>query len=44
VRSDALPGFWLRVDWLFATEEEIDELEILETILAGDPAAQFSPA
>ncbi len=39
VRSEALPGFWLRVDWLFAAEE-LDELEILETILAGDPAAK----
>ncbi|MDZ7359185.1 MAG: Uma2 family endonuclease [candidate division KSB1 bacterium] len=39
VRSEALPGFWLRVDWLF-TAEELDELEILETILAGDPGAK----
>jgi hypothetical protein len=36
VRPEVLPGFWLRVDWLFAAEE-LDELEILETILAGAP-------
>jgi Uma2 family endonuclease len=39
VRSEVISGFWLRVDWLFA-EEELDELEILGTILAGDPAAK----
>jgi hypothetical protein len=39
VRSEVLPGFWLRVDWLFAAEE-LDELEILETILAGVPEAE----
>jgi Uma2 family endonuclease len=39
VRSEALPGLWLRVDWLFAAEE-LDELEILETILAGVPNAE----
>jgi Uma2 family endonuclease len=36
-RSFALPGFWLRVDWLFA-EELPDENTIITTILAGDPA------
>ncbi|MDZ7363441.1 MAG: Uma2 family endonuclease [candidate division KSB1 bacterium] len=36
-RSSILPGFWLRVDWLFA-EELPDENIILATILAGDPA------
>jgi Uma2 family endonuclease len=39
VRSEALPGFWLRVDWLFAAEE-LDEMDILETILAGVPEAE----
>jgi Uma2 family endonuclease len=39
VRSEALPGFWLRVDWLFAAEE-LDEMDILETILAGVPNAE----
>jgi Uma2 family endonuclease len=39
VRSEVISGCWLRVDWLFA-EEELDELEILGTILAGDPAAK----
>jgi Uma2 family endonuclease len=40
VRSETLPGFWLRIDWLFAAEEELDELEILETILTEYPAAK----
>ncbi len=39
VRSEVLTGFWLRVDWLFAAEE-LDEMDILETILAGDPGAK----
>jgi len=39
VRSEVLTGFWLRVDWLFAAEE-LDEMDILETILAGDPNAK----
>jgi hypothetical protein len=39
VRSEVIPGFWLRIDWLFAAEE-LDEVEILETILAGDPGAE----
>jgi Uma2 family endonuclease len=39
VRSEALSGFWLRIDWLFAAEE-LDEMDILETILAGDPNAK----
>jgi Uma2 family endonuclease len=39
VRSEVLAGFWLRVDWLFAAEE-LDEMDILETILAGDPGAK----
>ena len=39
VRSEVLTGFWLRVDWLFAAEE-LDEMEILETILAGDPGTK----
>jgi Uma2 family endonuclease len=37
MRSSALPGFWLRVDWLFA-EELPDESTVIATILAGDPA------
>jgi Uma2 family endonuclease len=36
VRSEIIPGFWLRVDWFFAAEE-LDEMDVLETILAGDP-------
>lgn len=39
VRSEVLTGFWLRVDWLFAAEE-LEEMEILETVLAGDPRAK----
>jgi len=39
LRSEVISGFWLRVDWLFAAEP-LDELAILETILAGDPAAK----
>jgi Uma2 family endonuclease len=39
VRSEVLTGFWLRVDWLFAAEE-LNEMDILETILAGDPDAK----
>jgi len=39
VRSAVLTSFWLRVDWLFAAEE-LDEMEILETILAGDPGTK----
>lgn len=35
-RSEVIPGFWLRVDWLFAAEP-LDESAIFETILAGDP-------
>jgi Uma2 family endonuclease len=38
-RSEVVAGFWLRVDWLFATEP-LDELAILEMILAGDPDAK----
>ncbi|MGH7452428.1 MAG: Uma2 family endonuclease [bacterium] len=38
-RSEVVAGFWLRVDWLFATEP-LDALAILETILAGDPDAK----
>jgi Uma2 family endonuclease len=37
VRSSALPGFWLRVDWLFA-EELPDESTVLALIFSGDPA------
>ncbi len=37
MRSSVLPGFWLRVDWLFA-EELPDENMIIATIIAGDPA------
>jgi len=37
VRSAVLPGFWLRVDWLFA-EPLPDEDTILALILSGDPA------
>jgi Uma2 family endonuclease len=40
VRSQVIPGFWFRVDWLFADVEELDEVAILEAILAGDPAAK----
>jgi len=39
VRSEILTGYWLRGDWFFAVEE-LDEMEILETILAGDPGAK----
>lgn len=39
VRSEVLTGFWLRVDWLFAAEE-LDEMDILEAILAGDPGTK----
>ncbi len=35
-RSEVIPGFWLRLDWLFAAEP-LDEAAIFETILAGDP-------
>lgn len=35
-RSEIIPGFWLRVDWLFAAEP-LDEAAIFEMILAGDP-------
>jgi len=38
-RSEAIAGFWLRVDWLFAAEP-LDELAILEMILAGDPGTK----
>ncbi len=37
VRSEVIPGFWLRVDWLFAAEP-LDEVDILNTILADDPS------
>jgi Uma2 family endonuclease len=37
VRSVVLPGFWLRVDWLFA-EPLPDEEAIIALILSGDPA------
>lgn len=37
MRSSALPGFWLRVDWLFAKELP-DENAIIATIISGDPA------
>jgi len=37
MRSSVLPGFWLRVDWLFA-EGLPDENMIIATIIAGDPA------
>ncbi|MGH7598672.1 MAG: Uma2 family endonuclease [bacterium] len=37
VRSSVLPGFWLRVDWLFA-EPLPDEEAIIALILSGDPA------
>ncbi len=37
VRSTVIPGFWLRVDWLFA-QEFPGEREIIALILAGDPA------
>ncbi|MEK7728084.1 MAG: Uma2 family endonuclease [candidate division KSB1 bacterium] len=36
VRSAIIPGFWLRVDWLFA-EELPDESEVLAKIFAGSP-------
>jgi len=36
-RSSILPGFWLRIDWLFARELPPEDT-ILATILAGDPA------
>ncbi len=35
--SVAITGFWLRLDWLFAAEQP-DEVEIVERILAGEPA------
>jgi Uma2 family endonuclease len=38
-RSEVIPGFWLRVDWLF-TAEPLDELEALNTILASDLPAK----
>ncbi|NUO79981.1 Uma2 family endonuclease [candidate division KSB1 bacterium] len=34
-RSSTVPGFWLRVDWLFASQS-LNELEVLSTILASD--------
>lgn len=37
--SVAITGFWLRLDWLFAAEQP-DEVEIVQTILAGLPAGQ----
>lgn len=37
--SVAITGFWLRLDWLFAAEQP-DEVEIVQTILAGEPAGQ----
>jgi len=37
VRSAVIPGFWLRVDWLFA-QELPNEREIIALILAGDPS------
>ncbi len=36
-RSAIIPGFWLRVDWLFA-EELPEESAVLAAILAGDPS------
>jgi len=38
-RSRAIPEFWLRVDWLVA-EEQPNELEVVQTILAGVPAGK----
>lgn len=35
-RSEVVAGFWLRIDWLFSAEP-LDNLAILEAILAGDP-------
>jgi len=39
VRSSVIPGFGLRVDWLFAAEP-LNEHAISQTILAGDPGAK----
>ena len=36
IRSSAIPGFWLRTDWLFA-EEFPNERVVVELILAGEP-------
>ena len=33
--SEAIPGFWLNINWLF-TDEELDIVETVMTILAGN--------
>ena len=39
LRSQAIAGFWLRVNWLFETPLP-DDYTVLQTILAGPPASE----